>query len=113
MCWWWRKVRYADISQDLRNSLERYGENVVSFALGAGVSPGSHGISMGNASPTDITLQLLIQKNRDHVLAWLTERRDLAEKREQRVETLEWAVLAFVILGVITDLAVLVGGHRN
>ncbi|HUZ90347.1 MAG TPA: hypothetical protein VMU78_00360 [Methylocella sp.] len=106
-------MRYINIPHDLRDSLERYGENVVSFALGAGVSSGSHGLSMGNPAPTDMALQLLIQKNRDHVLAWLTERRDLAERREQRLETLEWAVLAFVILGVITDLALLADGHSN
>jgi hypothetical protein len=35
--------------------------------------------------------------------AWLTERADLAERTEDRIETVEWAVLIFVAVGVIVD----------
>jgi len=40
---------------------------------------------------------------REHAIAWLTERGDLQEQREQRLETLEWGILIFVIVGVILD----------
>ena len=38
-----------------------------------------------------------------HATEWLTERGDSREQHEQRVETVEWAILIFVILGVIAD----------
>ena len=40
---------------------------------------------------------------REHAIAWLTERGDLQEQRKQRLETLEWGILIFVIVGVILD----------
>lgn len=36
-----------------------------------------------------------------HATDWLTERGDSQEQREQRMETVEWAVLVFVVLGVV------------
>lgn len=41
--------------------------------------------------------------NKQAATAWLTERADLAERREDRLETVEWAVLIFVAVGVIAD----------
>lgn len=43
----------------------------------------------------------------DAATAWLTERADLRERREDRIEMVEWAVLIFVVLGVIVDIALL------
>jgi hypothetical protein len=33
-----------------------------------------------------------------------TERADLAERRENRLEAVEWAVLIFVVVGVVADI---------
>jgi Na+(H+)/acetate symporter ActP len=38
---------------------------------------------------------------------WLTERIDKQAQRECRVELVKWAVLAFVVLGVIVDVMLL------
>jgi hypothetical protein len=34
---------------------------------------------------------------------WLTERGDSQEQREQRMEAVEWAILIFVVLGVVVE----------
>jgi len=38
------------------------------------------------------------------MLDWLTERRDKHELREQRLETVEWAILGWVFIGVVADI---------
>ena len=47
--------------------------------------------------------------------SWLTERGDLRELHEQRLETAEWAILIFVIAGVVLDLLLVSHGlgHSN
>jgi hypothetical protein len=45
---------------------------------------------------------------REHAAAWLTERGDLRELHEQRLETAEWAILIFVVVSVILDLLILI-----
>ncbi len=42
--------------------------------------------------------------NVDAAAAWLTERADLREQREDRIEIVEWAVLLFVAVGVVADI---------
>ena len=37
---------------------------------------------------------------------WLRERQDIHARREDRLETVEWAILIFVIVGVVADLAI-------
>lgn len=44
--------------------------------------------------------------------AWLTERADLTERREARLETVEWAVLIFVAIGVVADIVLLLHAHQ-
>jgi hypothetical protein len=34
--WWWRKVRKAKISEDLRTRFERFGEDVLAHGLAVG-----------------------------------------------------------------------------
>ena len=46
--WWWRKVRRADIPNDLRNKFEQFGETVVAMSLRTGVTRDSSG-PIGNA----------------------------------------------------------------
>jgi hypothetical protein len=90
--WWWRKVRRAGVSDDLRKQFERYGETVIAQAL-ATAPMGLYG------GP----LYGLLNKEHQAALDWLTERRDIHERREDRLETVEWAILIFVVVGVIVE----------
>ena len=92
--WWWRKVRKVTISKVERNIFEQYGETVVALIVVNQLS------GIGN-----------VLVNRTSAEAWLTERADIHERREDRLETVEWAVLIFVIVGVIVDVLLLVRGH--
>lgn len=102
--WWWRKVRRADIHPDDRDRFERYGETLVALLVASELTdhPDEHtSIVVGG---------FMIKKhivNAEAATAWLTERADLAELREQRLETVEWAVLVFVAIGVVVDIALL------
>lgn len=96
--WWWRKVRKAQISKPDRDLFERYGEPVIGNVLA------------GASCPTAPDLQPIIPGNiclpenpgkctaaRD----WLTECRDAHERREQRLEFVEWAVLLFILFEIL------------
>jgi hypothetical protein len=103
--WWWRKVRRAKIPSDLRERFELYGETLMSLA-----------IESGDANRIGVELAKLGQSNRHEIVAWLRERRDIAERHENRVETVEWAILIFVVFGVIADVAIVTlewFGHTN
>ena len=49
----------------------------------------------------------LLQQKRSEILEWLAERRDHVERREDRLETSEWAILIFVIISIVADLLLL------
>jgi hypothetical protein len=91
--WWWRKVRKAKIPADERDFFERLGETVIQLAITSGLTPRSESLR-GIYGKAD-TLK--------HAEEWLTERGDLREQHEQRLETVEWAILIFVVFGVIAD----------
>jgi hypothetical protein len=93
--WWWRKVRVANIAPDLRRRFEAYGENVVALAVA------NPEIAQGGGD-----LPNLVRMNYALAMDWLTERRDLHERREDRLETVEWAILIAVIVGVAADVAI-------
>jgi hypothetical protein len=95
--WWWRKVRTADIPSADRDTFERFGEVVIVSLLTSGLTPKSKELQAfyGDAD------------KEGNVKAWLTERGDLHERREQRLETVEWAILGFVFLAVIIDVVLL------
>jgi hypothetical protein len=95
--WRWRKRR-ANISQNVREQLELYGEDVLAHAIGAG--------ALSDKGP-ELNKLLLIEKRKE-ILEWLRERRDGAEMHEHRVEIVEWAILIFVVLGVIVEGATLI-----
>ena len=90
--WWWRKVRRAPISDDLRTQFERYGETVVAHVVAAAPTGSDGGL-----------LHELLNKQREAALDWLTERRDVDQRRQDRLETLEIAILVFLMLGVVFD----------
>jgi hypothetical protein len=97
--WWWRKVRKANIPEQLRTSFERYGEDVLAHAVAIGA------VSAGQGHE----LIELLQGKKQQIFDWLTERRDIHERREQRLETAEWAILIWVVVGVIADITILMG----
>ncbi|MGA3305558.1 MAG: hypothetical protein ABSC26_06075 [Stellaceae bacterium] len=97
---WWRKVRYAEIPNELRDRFELFGEDILAQAFSA---------AQWNSVVQGVELINLIQSRRPEIIAWLRERRDLEERREQRVETLEWAILIFVGIEVVHDLPSIIG----
>jgi ferric-dicitrate binding protein FerR (iron transport regulator) len=92
---WLRKVRRANISKDLRTRFERFGEDVL-----------AHALAVGSILTQGRELLNLIEGHREEVMEWLTERRDNHERREQRLETAEWAILIWVVVGVIADIII-------
>lgn len=98
--WWWRKVRKAHIPREVRDIFERFGDMVIISV-----------ITSGMGQRIDELEAIYNNKNglREHATAWLTERGDLRERHEQRLETVEWAILLFVIVGVAVDLLLLYG----
>jgi hypothetical protein len=96
MRWWLRKVRVANISPAIRDELERSGEAVLAHALAAPLD-----------TPTS-PLHKFRYAERPAAEAWLTERRDIAERKEKRVELVEWAILLFVIVGVVADITLVI-----
>jgi hypothetical protein len=71
MCWR-RKVQKANIPPEIRHELERHGELAVQMAL-------THPFDV----PTS-PLSSMRHKHREHALAWLVEKREMAERKESR-----------------------------
>jgi hypothetical protein len=84
--WRWHKVRRADISNELREELERYGETLMALAIASGEQIGQE-LAIGKQ------LAWLGQQNREQIVDWLRERRDVAARREDRLEAVEVAIL--------------------
>ncbi len=103
--WWWRKVRYATIPQASRDIFERFGDSIIASVV------------TGFAGQRVDELNSICEnpKRREEATAWLTERGDLRELHEQRLETAEWAILIFVVVGVVLDLILVCHafGHSN
>ena len=91
--WWWPKVRSANIDKDKRDEFGQRGEFIIAMILTGGLSPRAEKLQR-------FYNDLDIQKD---ALAWLTERYDSRERHERRLETVEWAILIFVFLGVIVE----------
>jgi hypothetical protein len=102
--WWWRKVRYATIPKEARDIFERFGDSVIGSVVTNGMGQ-RHGDLHKIYTDTDHMLT--------HATAWLTERADLRELHEQRLETAEWAILVFVIVGVVLDLLLVSHGFGH
>jgi hypothetical protein len=90
------RVRKAKIDSAVRDQFERYGETVIATCLATTPRPASIGT--------------FLDKHEDEALAWLTERSDRQERKETRIEILEWGILIFVVLGVIVESLSLVSG---
>jgi hypothetical protein len=98
----WRKVRVAQIAPNVRDEFERYGELVLAHAL-ATLSP---------VTPPVTELANLFNQHRTELLAWLTERRDIDQRKADRIEAVEVGILVFVVFGVVIDFLLLVTGNK-
>jgi hypothetical protein len=98
------RVRRADIHLETRGHFERYGKEVIALALGLGsMSPGGGGTH---------ALQTVFGRQLEASL-WLQEKRDEEEWDKTRNELVEWAVLIFVVLGVVVESIMLAKGVFN
>ncbi len=77
-------MRRANIPAELREQCELRGEDVL-----------AHTISI-------VAMEISGEK-REQVLEWLREKRDEDALHADRLETVEWAILIFVVLGVIVE----------
>jgi hypothetical protein len=96
--WWWHKVRRAEISADIRQAFEDTGEYAVQSELSQ------------NYPPAKV---ILCDKYADGVIktagqAWIREQFDRKARREGRLETVEVAILIFVVIGVIADILIVI-----
>jgi hypothetical protein len=89
--WWWTKVHKANIPKEIRASFEMYGEEMVASVL-----------VTRNFQDTDLS------KYWPEAMLWLRERRDKKALREDRLETLEWALLILAIMGFVAILPTIV-----
>ena len=79
-------VRKANIDGGLRKRFERYGEGTLQFALGSS-NPFQHeGVNLQD------------KPQHDALLAWLTERFDLRERREDWLMLMEAGITIFVFV---------------
>ena len=89
-----REVREARITPERRDIFERYGETVIQLVITGGFTP---------PSPTLQPIYTNVDGIRDDAEIWLRERADITANKECRLELVEWAVLIFVIIGVVVD----------
>jgi hypothetical protein len=92
------EVRHASLDTDLRDLFEQYGELVVALALAVGSLQGT-GLRTTPVAPTHA--MRVVHAHQDAAAQWLTERRDLAERRESITMILNVALLAFVVCGTL------------
>jgi hypothetical protein len=89
-------VRKADILKDDRDLFERYGETVIALVVANNIAPIADDLK--KVLPGD-GLPGKLKAARD----WLTESRDLHERKETRLECVEWAILLFVALSFVLE----------
>jgi hypothetical protein len=100
--WWWTKVRKADIIPALREKFELLGEHVIASAIASDPNPYVMGTIKNNALD-------VVYGHYDDAIAWLKERRDKQALREDRLETLEWALLILALMGFVAIIPTIAG----
>ena len=89
-------IRRANIEQSKRDMFEQCGVEVVSLALGLG------SLTAGGGEFPTAVLRTVVMGQAD-ATAWLQEKRDEERCAKRRGELVEWAILIFVIVGVVLD----------
>jgi hypothetical protein len=95
------QVRQARLDDDLRDLFEQVGEHVVALALALGSMQGT-GLRTTPVAPTHV--MKVVHAHQDEAAQWLTERRDLAERRDTINTTLNVAILVFVVIATVITL---------
>ena len=88
------------VPENLRDTFNRYGEQVIGLVLAGGFPPAAKEL---NPVYNDDAVKT-------HARDWLTERSDRRERHETLTFWLEVGVLIFVILGVVIDFCLLKHG---
>jgi len=98
----WRRVVSADIPQETRDTLERYGEDAVAIILAQAAWP--DGLDIRHAIPRAVLAggdsdaqRRKLERARD----WLNERHQVHENRERRLEILEWAIVVLIVVEIV------------
>jgi hypothetical protein len=91
------RFRKANIPEADRDTFERFGELVIVSLLTSGLAPVAK----------ELQAFYGVEEKQRNVKAWLTERGDSHERREQRLEFVEWAILVFVGVSVVVDFLLL------
>ena len=84
------------------------GASIVLLTLQLTPPPGSVLAGGFNPGASELAALYSAGETQEHARDWLTERGDVHARREQRLETVEWAILVFVIIAVIVDVVLLV-----
>jgi hypothetical protein len=92
------KLRRADIPVDVRRAFEETGSFSMSAELSANYPPAKR-ILRDKYPDREI---------KDFGYAWIGEHYDRDERHQDRLETLEWTIFIFVVLGVIVKSADLI-----
>jgi hypothetical protein len=92
------KVREAKLDPALREFFEQVGERLVSLGLAVEATQGK-GDRMTPIAPTN-TMNV-IYEHQDEASQWLTERRDMAERRETLIMLVRAAFLVFLFATVL------------
>jgi hypothetical protein len=95
------KVREAELDPSLRDFFEQVGEQIVALALAIEATRGN-GVHMTPIAPTDA--MNVIYEHQDEAAQWLTERRDLAERRDTLNAMVRAAFLGFLLLTLLVYL---------
>jgi hypothetical protein len=93
--WWWRKVRQAKLNPELRDAFDALGIYAMTNSIANNFPPAPG--AGHNAGLND-------QQIKAAALDWIREHNDKVERHEQRLETVEWAILIFVVAGVALDI---------
>jgi len=89
----WRKIRKAEIPDSDKDIFERFGESAIQSILTSGLQPHHPELKEVYVRPERL-------KNAEK---WLTERADVHERRENRLETVEWAILTIFIFSLVVE----------
>jgi hypothetical protein len=93
--WRWTQVKPAKLSEEQREIFESYGENVIALVVAGGFRP-----AVGDLYP--LYENAAVKRDaRD----WLAEQGAKRERREDRLETLEVAILILVAAELAMNVA--------
>ena len=90
----WHEIRDANIPDDVEAAFEETGHFAIATEYAANFPPAKE--ILRDKYPDG--------KIKEFAHLWLREQADRNKNHENRLETVEWAILIFVALGVILDL---------